>query len=224
MAEYLNTSVDFEDLDDDNLTNYMEWLFGSNPTQQDTDLDTLADFDEFSFSSNPTRVDTDNDGADDATEFTQSSDPRDRDSDGDGLLDGEDNSPNDSSGVGVISGRIYVLNKYSSIGAKTFYRFAESNNTGDWNESTGWLSSSSSEWTGAPNFFYEEGLFFDRNYTIQVYLEVDDTNVSDPPHYDEGEPFIEHNITLDTNLYGLDLLPLDPIPELQIGQLSKIYN
>ena len=43
----LNTSVDFEDLDDDNLTNYMEWLFGSNPTQQDTDLDTLADFDEF---------------------------------------------------------------------------------------------------------------------------------------------------------------------------------
>ena len=49
----INASITFEDLDDDNLTNYKEWVFGSNPVEVDTDMDDLNDSTEYSFTSSP---------------------------------------------------------------------------------------------------------------------------------------------------------------------------
>ena len=113
------------DFDDDDVSNFTEWLKGSNPTRQDSDLDTLPDLEEFNFGSNLIKVDTDNDGANDAVEFSQDSNPRKPDSDGDGLLDGNDDSPKDAVGVGVISGRIFILDKYDdNISVIPYYRFA----------------------------------------------------------------------------------------------------
>ena len=217
--EDLNNSILHEDLDDDNLTNFREWLYGSNPLQPDTDDDNLTDNQEveLTFGSSPVLVDTDRDGLSDFYEWnrTTRTNPRNQDSDGDGLLDGEDKNPDDPNVVGVISGRIFVSNKYSSAFKNTYYRFAESNETAGWNATAGWKRT----WLGSPQFFYEEGLFYDRNYTIQVYLELNDASgVAD---YDEGEPFVEHNVTLLANEYGIPLVPEDLVPELRIPPLAQ---
>ena len=214
------------DFDNDDVSNFTEWLKGSNPTKQDSDLDTLPDLEEFNFGSNLIKVDTDNDGANDAVEFSQDSNPRKPDSDGDGLLDGNDDSPRDAIGVGVISGRIFILDKYDKIGAKPFYRFAESTKTSDWNATSGWLAAGSDQWRGGPTFFYENSLQYDKNYTIQVYLEIKDTQEGSSPHYDEGEPIIEHNVSLKNtqNVYGIKLQPRDPAPKIQINPEFKVLS
>ena len=205
-------SKSISDIDDDNLSNFEEWLFGSNPTKEDTDLDTLTDFQEFNFPvspSNPTRKDTDNDGAEDAQEFVQSTDARDPDTDGDGLLDGDDSLPNDPAGVGIISGRIFMLEKYSNVGATPYYRFAK---TKDIN-STAWQShnDTNTTWVGGPDFFYEKSLQYEENYTIQVYLEINNTSSS---QHDQGEPIISYPVDdLKANKYGINLVPVDEAPQ-----------
>ena len=101
------------DYDGDGLINYLEYVFGSNPTLTDTDGDGTSDLEELS------TVDTDNDGMPDYYEISNGLDPNvndangDLDNDGltnyeeyqmglppnnpdydnDGLLDGEDPDP-----------------------------------------------------------------------------------------------------------------------------------
>jgi hypothetical protein len=214
---------DMYDYDGDYLSNFTEWLKGSNPTKEDSDLDNLTDLQELYFQSNPIKMDTDNDGANDAVELSQDSNPRKSDSDGDGLLDGDDNSPLDATGVGVISGRVYLMDKYVVAGARPFYRFSETSKTSDWNATEGWLDPNSDGWRGGPTFFYENSLLYDKNYTIQVYLEINNTQENAQPYYNEGEPFIEHNVSLSNNQneYGINLLPQDPIPQIQINPEFK---
>ena len=215
------------DFDNDDVSNFTEWLKGSNPTRQDSDLDTLPDLEEFNFGSNLIKVDTDNDGANDAVEFSQDSNPRKPDSDGDGLLDGNDDSPKDAVGVGVISGRIFILDKYDdNISAKPFYRFAESTKTSDWNATKGgWLLAVINGGADRP-FSIKTAFSMRKNYTIQVYLEIKDTQEDSSPHYDEGEPFIEHNVSFKNkqNVYGINLQPRDPAPKIQINPEFKVLS
>ena len=224
----LDASITFEDLDDDNLTNYQEWLLGSNPVELDTDLDGLTDSLEFSFNSNPTKIDTDSDGLNDVEEWSEDSskrtNPRDPDTDGDGLFDGEDMAATDPKNIGVISGRISVSNKYSKF-STVYYRFADTNSTDskykDWNSSHDWLSEKNDTWLGGPYFFYEKGLTYDRNYSIQVYLDLN-TTVGSSHNYDLGEPFFEENITLESDKIGLILKPVDLPPKYYLTKMKMI--
>ncbi len=103
-----------EDYDEDELTNYQESLYnsnpfandtdndliydkqeidyGTNPLSSDTDFDKLGDYSEiFIYSTNASNPDTDLDGLDDHAElFYYFSDPLNIDTDGDTLLDGQE--------------------------------------------------------------------------------------------------------------------------------------
>lgn len=64
------------DLDDDGLTNYQEYEYGTNPINPDTDGDGLSDYDEvFIYNTDPTAFDTDNDGVSDGDEIALNLDP-----------------------------------------------------------------------------------------------------------------------------------------------------
>ena len=55
--------------DGDGLTNYQEYICGTNPFDEDTDEDNLKDGDEVNiYETNPLVADTDNDGLDDYDE------------------------------------------------------------------------------------------------------------------------------------------------------------
>ncbi|MDO8627192.1 MAG: hypothetical protein Q7K42_01890, partial [Candidatus Diapherotrites archaeon] len=55
-----------KDLDSDNLTNFQEQLYDTNPLAEDSDEDTLSDYDEiFVHHTNPNSKDTDSDGLED---------------------------------------------------------------------------------------------------------------------------------------------------------------
>jgi hypothetical protein len=105
-----------EDYDSDGLTNYQEFLFGTDPTDGDTDGDGLEDGDEINVhGTDPFDPDTDGDGIDDGDEVDNGLDPlvsnTGVDSDGDGLDDadevnthGTDPLDPDSDGDGIDDG------------------------------------------------------------------------------------------------------------------------
>jgi len=80
------------DTDGDGLTDYLEGILGTNPTDSDTDNDGLTDGDEvFEYGTNPTKSDTDGDGLTDGQEVNvTNTDPTNADTDGDGLTDGQE--------------------------------------------------------------------------------------------------------------------------------------
>ena len=85
------------DLDNDNLTNFVEKEYGTHPLLDDTDGDQLTDDLEISYKTNPHQSDTDADGLSDYNETegdpfdvneSGGTDPRKFDTDGDGMSDG----------------------------------------------------------------------------------------------------------------------------------------
>ena len=103
----------------DGLENEREFYMGTNPLSTDTDLDGRTDSEEFStnalgFTSNPLLYDTDGDGWNDSKEYEEDTNPRLKDTDRDGIPDPLDLEPTNPSGDGVISGRIFKLNKYGN--------------------------------------------------------------------------------------------------------------
>ncbi|MBD3192022.1 MAG: hypothetical protein GF308_15350 [Candidatus Heimdallarchaeota archaeon] len=79
-----------EDLDQDNLENYMEWYLGFEPNNPDTDEDGLLDGDEhYEYSTYPGDPDCDDDGLLDGEEILiYNTNPNQADSDGDKMPDG----------------------------------------------------------------------------------------------------------------------------------------
>ncbi len=95
------------DLDNDNLTNLLEFQLGSNPASNDTDQDEIPDNWEFENSHNllnPNDADDDydQDGLVSTQEYSLNTNPLNADSDGDGVLDSEDEEPlNDAIGASI---------------------------------------------------------------------------------------------------------------------------
>ena len=216
---------DTEDNDTDGLSNSQEFLYGTNPLDVDTDLDGLTDRAEVNgtapsdaatiYDSNPLIFDTDNDGWNDYREryndldsnigSDNTTDPRSKDTDGDGLNDPDDLDPRLASGDGIISGRIFKRSVYgeSNVSA-VYFRYAKSEDI----NTTAW----SDTWTGQPTSFYISGLT-DGNYTVQAFV---DTYSPKSGNYTYGEPIAEQNVTLANgiNVYGVNLIPIDPDPIL----------
>jgi hypothetical protein len=75
---FTNSSDAHIDFDNDNLTNFEEFLYNTNPFDYDTDNDTLSDGDEIKiYNTNPTNPDTDGDGFNDGVEIENNTDPLD---------------------------------------------------------------------------------------------------------------------------------------------------
>ena len=214
---------DTEDNDTDGLSNSQEFLYGTNPLDVDTDLDGLTDRAEVNgtapsdaatiYNSNPLIYDTDNDGWNDYREryndldsnnigSDNTTNPRSKDTDGDGLNDPDDLDPRLSSGDGIISGRIFKKSVYGE--SSVYFRYAKSEDI----NTTAW----SDTWTGQPTSFYISGLT-DGNYTVQAFV---DTYSPKSGNYTYGEPIAEQNVTLANgiNVYGVNLIPIDPDPIL----------
>jgi hypothetical protein len=214
---------DFYDIDGDGLINSQENYYGTNPLREDTDLDGLSDNEEVNptafdslhivYRSNPLVYDSDNDGWSDWREKYNDEDennednenttnPRAKDTDGDGLIDSEDLDPNNASGDGIISGRIYAKNIYQNKPVYFRYGIWSDINQSEWQAS----------WTGGPTSYYLTGLT-DNTYTVQAFINWDDEI---PISYSYGEPFAEKNVTLagGVNQYGQNLIPVDPKPIL----------
>jgi uncharacterized repeat protein (TIGR02543 family) len=214
LNKYLDSFMEQDALwwlqDTDNNFGYTrqdEMNAGTDPLALDTDLDGRNDVEEgtvnpFGFTSNPLIYDTDADGWSDDKENTEGTNPRTKDTDGDGLFDPEDLDPLNSSGDGIISGRIFKKSVYGD--KQLFFRYAAPANI----NSTQWKSS----WTGEPSSFYLSGLT-DGTYTIQAFVNWDG---SVDNNYTYGEPIAEHNVTLanGVNVYGVSLIPIDPDPIL----------
>lgn len=100
-----------QDLDNDGLTNFQEFLAGSAPNLRDTDRDGLDDGDEVSrYGTDPAQADSDNDGLDDGREVAIGAQPLNADTDGDGISDGDEDAKqlsatdSDSDGDGMDDG------------------------------------------------------------------------------------------------------------------------
>jgi|GEM_PF-6794887 len=101
-----NASDADEDLDGDGLTNYQEYLAGTDPWNPDTDGDGMPDGWELHYSLNPldpsdAYLDNDAAGEDggvyqwvNLVEYEHNTDPNNPDTDGDGIIDPLDTSPN----------------------------------------------------------------------------------------------------------------------------------
>lgn len=88
---YLGTS-DYDDDDNDGLTNGEEATLGTNPQNPDSDGDGLKDGEEVKqYKTSPLKADSDGDGLSDGDEVNRyRTDPAKADTDGDGLMDGEE--------------------------------------------------------------------------------------------------------------------------------------
>jgi len=85
------TNVTAPDSDYDNITDYWEWLNGTDPWNPDTDNDTVSDYNEIfgilGYITNATNPDTDSDGLLDGFEYGNNTNPLDPDTDDDLILD-----------------------------------------------------------------------------------------------------------------------------------------
>ena len=81
------------DTDSDSLSNYEEYLAGTDPVISDSDEDTLSDYAELLAGTNPNQADEDGDGLTDPFEIAAGTDPRNQDTDGDGIPDSLDSLP-----------------------------------------------------------------------------------------------------------------------------------
>ena len=108
--------------DDDGLTNYQEYTYGTNPFDADTDNDGLTDYEEiFIYGTNSLNPDTDGDVLTDYEEVViYGTDPLKSDTDNDGLLDrleikyGMNPNKPDTLGDGILDGdRIFTVNETS---------------------------------------------------------------------------------------------------------------
>jgi parallel beta-helix repeat protein len=86
------TNVSNPDSDYDGLSDYLEWIYSTEPWNNDTDTDNMPDGWEVSNGLNPNSIDSsgdlDNDGLENLEEFNNKADPNDSDTDDDGLTDG----------------------------------------------------------------------------------------------------------------------------------------
>ena len=81
------------DSDSDGLSNYEEFLAGTDPVISDSDGDTLSDYDEIIAATNPFNPDEDGDGLTDPFELAAGTDSKNQDSDGDAIPDSIDSHP-----------------------------------------------------------------------------------------------------------------------------------
>jgi hypothetical protein len=86
------------DSDGDGLSNFQEFLHGTDPSNPDSDGGGAPDGWEVSFGLDPTNraddyLDTDGDGWDNYREYIAGTDPRNPDTDGDGMIDSVDPNP-----------------------------------------------------------------------------------------------------------------------------------
>jgi hypothetical protein len=86
------------DADGDGLSNYQEFLHGTDPSNPDSDGGGANDGWEVSFGMNPADraddyIDTDNDGWDNYREYVVGTDPTNPDTDDDGMIDSTDPNP-----------------------------------------------------------------------------------------------------------------------------------
>ena len=81
---------DGEDKDGDGVSNEMEAIAGTDPTNPDTDGDGVQDGAEFELGTKPLEMDSDLDGIIDGVEVEQGTDPAKSDTDGDGFGDDEE--------------------------------------------------------------------------------------------------------------------------------------
>ena len=204
---YLDTIFDRDqtwwaaDTDVDSLNNNDEYYLGTDPDRNDTDIDNLTDSFEKTFllTSDPLNHDSDGDGLSDFDEFQIGTNPRLQDTDADGLTDKEEFDdpnldPTASDGEGLLTGRIYKLDKYDSYSPNLYYRmyrYDSISNTDvlmfDW----------CNTWNFMEGFLNKPGLNYDLNYTVEAYLDMDDGGHDQT--YSYGEPFAkqEHNLTED---------------------------
>ncbi len=88
------TNVTTPDSEYDNITDYWEWVNGTNPWNNDTDYDLISDYYEIEgilgYITNATNSDTDYDNLRDDHEYGNNTNPIDSDTDNDLLLDGDE--------------------------------------------------------------------------------------------------------------------------------------
>jgi hypothetical protein len=215
----LNASNQFEDLDDDNLTNYQEWALGTHPKFSDFDADGLPDANETNIGSSPFLKDTDGDGLDDLNEILAGGDPRLVDTDRDGLTDYEEwvaineqgaslSLDDADAGLGEISARIYRANR--NYPANFFLEM----NSSSLSQLSTVFDANLSDFNGSsfPASFYRNGLLLDKNYSLRAFIDLDDDL-----EYDSWEPYAqwEGNLTgQQSTIYGIPLHLLDPSPDI----------
>ncbi len=214
----LNGTNAFEDLDDDNLTNFEEWKFGSHPNSGDFDGDELFDADEKTQKSSPWLQDTDGDGLSDKVEFDEGANPRMVDTDKDGLTDFEEWEANlegagldlnkADAGLGEISARVY---RVKSAYPRNFYLEFNSSSISQMSDD---FSAASADKNGTtfPSGFYWNKLVLDRNYSLRAFIDLDGDQ-----NYSSWEPYAawEGNLTKDRKTaFGLQLKLKDPDPDI----------
>lgn len=92
LTEYVNTNIQLEDQDNDDLPDIKEIIYGTNVTNPDTDGDGMPDGWEVRNLLNPNSPtnayeDPDRDGLSNLEEYLHNTDPNNWDTDGDGILD-----------------------------------------------------------------------------------------------------------------------------------------
>ena len=214
------------DTDGDSLFNIDEYYLGTDPDRNDTDNDNLTDsLEKNSFRpSDPLNHDTDGDGLSDFNEDQIGTDPRLQDTDADGLTDKEEfNDPNldptAPDGEGLLTGRIYKLDKYAPYSPVLYYRMSRNDSISnqdilmfDW----------CNTWNFMEGFLNKTGLNYDLNYTVEAYLDMDARGYDQ--NYSYGEPYAvqEHNLTED--FFDIRLTPSDPGPTIRIAQPTFIFD
>ncbi|MDA7790543.1 hypothetical protein N8988_00625 [Opitutales bacterium] len=229
---YLDTIFDRDqtwwasDTDVDKVSNNDEYYIGTDPDRNDTDNDNLTDLNETNFlsPSDPLNHDSDGDGLSDFTESQIFTDPRLQDTDADGLTDKEEfDDPNLDpivpDGEGLLTGRIYKLDKYAPYSPVLYYRMSRYDSISnqdilmfDW----------CNTWNFMEGFLNKTGLNYDLNYTVEAYLDMDDGGHDQ--NYSYGEPYAvqEHNLTED--FFDIRLTPSDPGPTIRIDQPTFIFD
>ena len=224
------------DLDNDNLSNFEEKVYGTHPLRDDTDGDQLTDDLEITYQTNPHQPDTDADGLTDYNETvgdpfavngSTGTDPRKFDTDKDGMSDGfeviygseiSELDPTIQNTLGKnLGGYVFNLDEY--VGQ--LYIKVKKVNEGDPCEveeefNLPWQALDA---TTFPYLYTFENL--PTGYIYQVSVFIDTYPVGSPNgSYDKGEPSACWQGTLTTNTFSANLFLQEDPPDIYFANPS----